>query len=215
MKVNYKSYWRKSGLKGNWGNIFLKQLSEHKPKNFLEIGVFCGVTAKNVCNFLKEINGDDFKYIGIDLFGGKKISNNDEIEPKFLKNQKFSNPIKNLVYNYILREKLNSLKSVENFLKEYKNNIQLIQGDSNMILKSMDLHNIEFAFIDGGHSYKTVQNDLDILYKNLKGKNSVLLCDDYGKEGEITEVKNAIDDYVKIKNLKLEVIENRFAKIIV
>ena len=215
MKVNYKSYWRKSGLKGNWGNIFLKQLSEHKPKNFLEVGVFCGVTAKNVCNFLKEINGDDFKYIGIDLFGGKKISNNDEIEPKFLKNQKFSNPIKNLVYNYILREKLNSLKSVENFLKEYKNNIQLIQGDSNMILKSMDLQNIEFAFIDGGHSYKTVQNDLDILYKNLKGKKSVLLCDDYGKEGEITEVKNAIDDYVKIKNLKLEVIENRFAKIIV
>ena len=215
MKVNYKSYWRKSGLKGNWGNIFLRQLSEHKPKNFLEIGVFCGVTAKNVCNFLKEINGDDFKYIGIDLFGGKKISNNDEIEPKFLKNQKFSNPIKNLVYNYILREKLNSLKSVENFLKEYKNNIQLIQGDSNMILKSLDLQNIEFAFIDGGHSYKTVQNDLDILYKNLKGKKSVLLCDDYGKEGEITEVKNAIDDYVKIKNLKLEVIENRFAKIIV
>ena len=215
MKVNYKSYWRKSGLKGNWGNVFLKQLSEHKPKNFLEIGVFCGVTAKNVCNFLKEINGDDFKYIGIDLFGGEKISNNDEIEPKFLKNQKFSNPIKNLVYNYILREKLNSLKSVENFLKEYKNNIQLIQGDSNMILKSLDLQNIEFAFIDGGHSYKTVQNDLDILYKNLKGKKSVLLCDDYGKEGEITEVKNAIDDYVKIKNLKLEVIENRFAKIIV
>jgi len=42
-----------------------------------------------------------------------------------------------------------------------------------------------------------------------------LLCDDYGKEGEITEVKNAIDDYVKIKNLKVEVIENRFAKIIV
>ena len=215
MKVNYKSYWRKSGLKGNWGNVFLKQLSEHKPKNFLEIGVFCGVTAKNVCNFLKEINGDDFKYIGIDLFGGEKIFNNDEIEPKFLKNQKFSNPIKNLVYNYILREKLNSLKSVENFLKEYKNNIQLIQGDSNMILKSVDLQNIEFAFIDGGHSYKTVQNDLDILYKNLKGKKSVLLCDDYGKEGEITEVKNAIDDYVKSKDLKLEVIENRFAKIIV
>ena len=215
MHIKYKKYWRKTGLKNNWGDIFLNIVNNHKPKNFLEIGVFCGVTAKNVCKFLKEINGDDFKYIGIDLFGGEKISNNDEIEPKFLKNQKFSNPIKNLVYNYILRENLNSLKSVENFLKEYKNNIQLIQGDSNMILKSMNLQNIEFAFIDGGHSYKTVQNDLDILYKNLKGKKSVLLCDDYGKEGEITEVKNAIDDYVKSKDLKLEVIENRFAKIIV
>ena len=57
---------------------------KYNAKNFLEIGVFCGVTAKNVCKFLREINGDDFKYIGIDLFGGEKMSNNDEIEPKFL-----------------------------------------------------------------------------------------------------------------------------------
>ena len=61
----------------------------------------------------------------------------------------------------------------------------------------------------------SVQNDLDILYKNLKGKNVVLLCDDYGKESEIIEVKKAIDDYVQLKNLNLEVIENRFAKIII
>ena len=38
MKNKYKSYWRKSGLKGKWGEIYLNHLDEFKPKNFLEIG---------------------------------------------------------------------------------------------------------------------------------------------------------------------------------
>ena len=29
----YKSYWRKSGLKGKWGDIFLERLSNHNPRN--------------------------------------------------------------------------------------------------------------------------------------------------------------------------------------
>ena len=103
MKIKYKSYWRKTGLKKKWGNIFLNIVSEHKPKNFLEIGVFCGVTARNICRLLKDINEDKFSYIGIDLFGG--ITSEDEKVPNYLKKQKFSNPLKNLIYNFILREK--------------------------------------------------------------------------------------------------------------
>ena len=215
MIIKYKTYWRKTGLKGDWGNILLEHLLHHKPKNFLEIGVFCGVTARNVCNYLQQIHGNNFKYTGIDLFGEDKRNDVDEIEPTFLKKQRFSNPIKNLVYNIILKENLNSLNSVEQFLKKFKNNINLVKGDSNKILKTLNLREVEFAFIDGGHSYKTVQNDLDVLYNNLKGRNAVLFCDDYGKEGEIAEVKRAIDDYARLKNLKFEVIKNRFAKIII
>jgi hypothetical protein len=63
LKLNYKTYWRKTGLKGKWGNIYLERIFHHKPKNFLEIGVFCGVTARNTCDFLKEINGESFYYI--------------------------------------------------------------------------------------------------------------------------------------------------------
>jgi len=135
LKLNYKTYWRKTGLKGKWGNIYLERISQHKPKNFLEIGVFCGVTARNTCDFLKELNGDNFNYIGIDLFGGEKNNSTDEIEPKFLLNQKFSNPLKNIYYNLILRENLNSLKSVQKLLKKYNNNIKLIAGDTNSVLK--------------------------------------------------------------------------------
>ena len=85
MVLKYKSYWRKSGLKGKWGDIYLSQLNKHKPKNFLEVGVFCGVTARNTCNYLKSIHGDNFKYIGIDLFDSSKLNKKDEFEPDFLK----------------------------------------------------------------------------------------------------------------------------------
>ena len=214
MKINYKTYWRKSGLKGKWGNIYLKRISQHKPKNFLEIGVFCGVTARNTCDFLKEINGDSFNYIGIDLFGTNKSSLTDEIEPKFLENQKFSNPLKNIYYNLILRENLNSKESVKKLLKKYTKNIELIAGDTNSVLKEINLKNVNFVFLDGGHSYITVMNDLKTLYASLKGKNTVILCDDYGESSFIKDVNSAVNDFIKENDVKFELIENRFAELI-
>ena len=214
MNLGYKSYWRKTGLKGKWGNIFLQRLSTYNPKNVLEIGVFCGVTARNTCDLLDKINGKDFTYVGVDLFGSNQSEKKDEIEPIFLKNQKFSNPLKNIYYNFILKENLNSLESNENFLKKYKENISLIAGDTNKVLKKIDLTKIDFVFLDGGHSYETVKSDLDILFKEMKGKNRIILCDDYGTESHIKEVKNAIDDFVKINNINISIIDNRFAKIV-
>ena len=214
MNLNYKSYWRKTGLKGKWGNIFLQRLSTYNPKNVLEIGVFCGVTARNTCDLLEKINGKDFSYIGIDLFGSDQSETKDEIEPTFLKDQKFSNPLKNIYYNYILKENLNSIKSVSKLLKKYTNNIKLIAGDTNKVLKELDLQNIDFTFLDGGHSYQTVINDLTTLYGSMKDKKKVILCDDYGKESYIPEVEKAINDFAKKNNLKLNLIENRFVEII-
>ena len=214
MNLNYKSYWRKTGLKGKWGNIFLERLSNHNPKNVLEIGVFCGVTARNTCDLLSKINGNNFNYIGVDLFGSDQNEYKNEIEPTFLKDQKFSNPLKNIYYNYILKENLNSIKSVNKLLNKYSNNIKLIAGDTNKVLKEIDLQNIDFTFLDGGHSYQTVINDLTILYDNMKDKKKIILCDDYGKESYIPEVEKAINDFTKQNNLKLNLIENRFAEII-
>ena len=214
MNFNYKSYWRKTGLKGKWGNIFLERISLHNPKNVLEIGVFCGVTARNTCDLLSKINGNNFNYIGVDLFGGDQNEYKDEIEPKFLKDQKFSNTFKNIYYNYILKENLNSIKSVSKLLKKYSNNIKLIAGDTNKLLKELDLQNIDFTFLDGGHSYQTVINDLTTLYGSMKDKKKVILCDDYGKESYIPEVEKAVNDFTKQNNLELNIIENRFAEII-
>ena len=214
MRLKYKSYWRKSGLKGKWGDIFLERLSNYNPKNVLEIGVFCGVTARNTCDFLHKTNGNNFNYIGIDLFGVNQSNNKDEIEPTFLKDQKFSNPLKNIYYNYILKENLNSIESVQKLLQEYNKNIKLIAGDTNKVLKEIDLQKIDFVFLDGGHSYETVTNDLSILYESMKDQKKIILCDDYGKESHILEVEKAVNDFTQKKNLKLNLIENRFAEII-
>jgi len=214
LNLSYKSYWRKTGLKGKWGNIFLERLSNHNPKNVLEIGVFCGVTARNTCDLLNKTNGKNFSYIGIDLFGSDQKEQKDEIEPTFLKDQKFSNPLKNIYYNYILKENLNSIKSVNKLLDKYSDNIKLIAGDTNKVLKEINLQNIDFTFLDGGHSYQTVMNDLTILYGSMKDKKKVILCDDYGKESYIPEVEKAVNDFTKQNNLKLNLIENRFAEII-
>ena len=214
MNLSYKSYWRKTGLKGKWGNIFLQRLSTYNPKNVLEIGVFCGVTARNTCDLLDKINGKDFTYVGVDLFGSDQSEKKDEIEPTFLKDQKFSNPLKNIYYNYILRENLNSIDSVSKLLKKYSDNIKLIAGDTNTVLKELDLQNIDFTFLDGGHSYQTVINDLTTLYGSMKDKKKVILCDDYGKESYIPEVEKAVNNFTKQNSLELNIIENRFAEII-
>ena len=214
MKIKYKNYWRKTGLKSEWGELFLNIVAKHKPKHFFEIGVFCGVTARNVCELLKKIHGEEFSYTGVDLFGEDHINNTNEKEPSYIKKQKFSNPLKNIYYNYLKRENLNSKESVSHFLKKFKKNVKLVKGDSNDILEKIDVKNVDFAFIDGGHSFETVWNDLNQISKKIK-KGGVILCDDYQDATYITGVKKALDKLVEEKKLKLDVIRGRFAKIVI
>ena len=78
--MKYKKYFRKTSFKQKEvGSFFLKQIEKISPKIFLEVGVFHGVTARNVCELLNKIHGDDFKYIGIDLFE-ESLENKNEIE---------------------------------------------------------------------------------------------------------------------------------------
>jgi predicted O-methyltransferase YrrM len=214
LTVIYKTYWRKTGLKKNWGELFLNIVNEHKPKVFLEVGVFCGVTARNVCELLKEIHKNEFRYVGIDLFGEK--ASQDEVTPNYLNKQKFSNPLKNLFYNFLLRKNLNSYESVQNFLKNFSKNVTLIKGNSNIILRNLDLKDIDFVFLDGGHSFETVFDDLNLIYKKISSnKGAVILCDDYEDATYITGVKKAVDKFVETNKLKLILIKKRFAKIII
>ena len=208
MKYNY--YWRKSGLKKPCGDNFLSLVEEYKPKNVLEIGVFCGVTSRNICELLKTNFGSDFRYYGLDLFGSTKTSSVDEIEPKFLENQKFSNPLKTIYYNFVKKENLNSKISVENFLKKFSQNIELIEGDTRVTLEKVPLSEIDFVFLDGGHSYDTVLSDLQKLYDNMKN-NSKIVCDDFAGITKIESVEKAIKDFANNNKIKLEEKFKRFA----
>ena len=213
MNIRFKKYWRKTGLNEEWGNLLLKIISEKKPKHFLEVGVFCGVTSRNICELLNNIHQGEFSYTGFDLFGEKMKQTLNEIEPEYIKNQKFSNPFKHIYYNLLLKENLNSIESIKKFLKKFKKNINLVRGDTNKTLKLADLSKIDFAFIDGGHSYETTYNDLNVLYASMKNRSKTIVCDDYIDASYITDVKKAVDDFVKENNLDLEVIKNKFVLI--
>jgi len=213
LDFKFRRYWRKTGLKKKWGNLLLDLVASKKPKHFLEIGVFCGVTSRNVCDLLDQIHNGDFSYTGFDLFGEKIDQTLNEVEPEYVKTQKFSNPLKHFYYNVILKENLNSIESIEKFLKKFKKNITLVKGDTNITLKQNDLSKVDFAFIDGGHSYKTTYNDLSILYSFMKDKKRTIVCDDYIDASYITEVKKAVDDFIKKNSLKFEVIKKKFVLI--
>ena len=63
--MKYRKYFRKTSLKQKGvGEFFLDEVKKKKPKVFLEVGVFHGVTARNVCELLSSIHKDDFQYVG-------------------------------------------------------------------------------------------------------------------------------------------------------
>ena len=205
--MKYKKYFRKTSLKQRGiGEEFLNEIASKKPKNFLEIGVFHGVTARNVCELLYSIHKEDFKYIGVDLFG-ENAENIDEIIP----NTKFINPLKKIYFEYILRQDPYSIEAVSNLLKKFENNTHLIKGNSNKLLQKIDMSKIDYVFLDGGHAYETVKNDLNYS-KPVLDKNGTILCDDYNLS-YAPGVKRAIDEFVNDNNLKSEIISARFAKI--
>ena len=208
MNIEFKKYWRKTSLKNKKdGNFLLKHIEKLRPKNFLEVGVFHGVTSRNVCEILYSLHGNNFKFTGIDLFlNDEKILEN-EYAPKTT----FSNPLKNIYYKFIIRSDPYNIKSVNKLLRKFEKNITLIKGNSNDVLKQINLDEIDYVFLDGGHKYETVRNDLKNLTQVVNNKGTIL-CDDYNLT-YAPGVKKAIDEYVLDKNFDLKIYNLRFAEI--
>ena len=208
MKVNYIKYWRKSSLKKKEdGNFLLNHIRQKKPKNFLEIGVFHGVTSRNVCELLYSFHGNDFKFTGIDLFVNDETLLKDEYIPKI----KFSNPLKTIYYKYIIRLDPYSVDSVLRLLKKFQKNVNIIKGNSNKVLKEINVDKFDYVFLDGGHKYETVKKDLENLTQ-IVNNNGTILCDDYDLS-YAPGVKKAIEDFVSEKNFNLKILNSRFAGI--
>ena len=208
MKVNYIKYWRKSSLKKKEdGNFLLNHIRQKKPKNFLEIGVFHGVTSRNVCELLYSFYGNDFKFTGIDLFVNNETLLKDEYIPKI----KFSNPLKTIYYKYIIRLDPYSVDSVLRLLKKFQKNVNIIKGNSNKVLKEINVNKFDYVFLDGGHKYETVKKDLENLTQ-IVNNNGTILCDDYDLS-YAPGVKKAIEDFVSEKNFNLKILNSRFAEI--
>jgi len=204
--LRYKKYFRKTSLKQqDHGDFFLSLIKQKKPKTFLEIGVFHGVTARNVCELLYSIHGNNFNYIGLDLFE-ESSENLNEIIP----NTNFSNPLKQIYFKFFRRENPYSKSAVHNLLKKFEKNIHLIQGNSNKILKKIDMLKVDYVFLDGGHDYETVKNDLNCC-RDVVIRKGTILCDDYNLT-YAPGVKKAIDEFVRKNNFNCKILlEGRFA----
>ena len=183
----------------------MNEISIKKPKVFLEVGVFHGVTARNVCELLYKLHGNDFKYIGLDLFE-ENSENKDEVIP----NIKFSNFLKKIYFKYIKKQNPYSKEAVEDLLNKFKDNVSLIKGNSNIILKKIDMSQIDYVFLDGGHEYSTVMNDLNCCIEVINKKGTIF-CDDYDLS-YAPGVKKAIDEFVSKNNFNSRIVCNeRFA----
>ena len=206
LNLKYKKYFRKTSLKQkNIGDLFLDIIHKKNPRTFLEIGIFHGVTARNVCELLFKNHGDNFNYIGIDIF-----DDSDNYKNEVVPSKTFNNPIKTFYFKYIKRQNPYSIIAVEDLLSKFKKNIKIIQGDTNKILHDINLKNIDFIFIDGGHDYKTVKNDLEQSFKIIS-KNGTILCDDWNLS-QALGVREAIKDFSKEQNLNFEIVHERFAQ---
>ena len=205
--MKYKKYFRKTSLKQKGiGESFLEEVSRKKPKVFLEIGVFHGVTARNVCELLYKIHKNNFKYVGLDLFGVSEENENERIP-----STNFSNPLKKFYYNFVKRQDPYSFTAVSELLNKFKENIHLIQGNSNKILPKMDMSKVDYVFLDGGHHYNTVKNDLTNCIKVILNGGTVL-CDDYNLS-YAPGVKQAIDEFVNSNKFKRTILYERFVRI--
>ena len=209
--MKFKFYLRKTSFKKDLDSarLLLLEIEKYKPANFLEVGVYQGVTSRNVCEILNKIHKNNFKFVGIDFFEDRNIDlDNKEMT---VKHNKLSNPFKHLLFNLILKKDLNSLNSVKGLLKKFGTSVELLKGSSDVQLPKVDLQNIDFVFLDGGHSYETVSNDLKTLTSKLK-KNKIIICDDYDQVEY--GVKRAVDE-LKEKVTEIINLNDRLVKIVV
>jgi len=130
----------------------------NKPKEIIEIGVYKGLRSLEMIKAAKCFNSK-IKFFGFDLF-----------EMFFEK--------KNIL-NDELSKKPASMKLIKNLLSNHAN-IKLIKGNTLQTLPKFIKKKIkvDFIFIDGGHSIKTIKNDWNNV-KKLMHKKTIVVFDDF------------------------------------
>lgn len=143
---------------------------EKKPSCILEIGFNMGHSALLICKAIRE---------------GKTINETSNEKSNF--------------YIFDICEHKCVKKNFEILKEEFKNeiNLHLIEGDTMETLEKFDfqkIDSIDFAEVDGCHSYKCVQSDIKniIEYVSVGG---IIYVDDYkSSKINLTDVNEGVDD---------------------
>lgn len=183
-RIEVKRKFYNQSMRHERYNLLLNLVCEHKPKTIVEIGTWTGKTA--ISMITRALKYNDVHYIGYDLF--EEASDNTDYEEFNVKKHEF---FKTVV------EKFDRLKSYESGFT-----YELYKGNTRKILKE---HNVDFVFIDGGHSVETIRND----YEKVKGS-KVIVFDDYylpDEEGNIVDISKYGANKIVDKLNRVEIVE--------
>ncbi len=139
-------------------SFLLWQVFKNKPKSIIEVGVYNGRRAIELIETAKIFN-KKINYYGFDLF------------EDFYKKKKM---IEKESSKFPLSKK--QIERKINFLK----NIKLIKGNTRITLLkfSKKIKKVDFVFLDGGHSLKTIKSDWKHTERMISS-NSIVVFDDY------------------------------------
>ena len=135
-----------------------------KPKSILEIGVYTGKRSKEML-MAANVFSNNIEFYGFDLF--------ENFKDKILKEEFSKKPLKK--------------KFIESKLAKY-GKINLYKGFTYKTLPKFIKRNkkIDFIFIDGGHSIKTINNDWSYV-KKVMHKKTIVIFDDYYNDKKFTK----------------------------
>jgi hypothetical protein len=142
----------------------------YKPSTLLEVGCWNGEHGIQMSEAALNSHSSAVHYIGYDLFeDGDHLTDKKELNSKSRQvHTEVANKFKGLQERY-----------------EHRFTYELVKGDTNQVMVD---HSVDFAFLDGGHSIETVQNDYA---KSITSK--VIVFDDYftiDYEGNIPEASH-------------------------
>jgi len=166
------------------------EIEKCKPKTILEIGTWDGVHSCEMISSAQKFN-KDIVYFGFDVF--EKIS--EEVRRKELH-------VKDIQRESTIKARLEKSGAV----------IHLHVGYTNETLPSFTPDTpIDFAYIDGGHSLETIQNDWEHVEK-LIHDDTVVIFDDYYNKDETKGCYSLIQSLKKNERYSVEILdpEDRF-----
>jgi hypothetical protein len=154
-------------------DFMLRGIDEIKPETLVEVGVFRGERSREMIRRALK-HRDSVRFFGFDLF---------EDMTEQLKEKEVSRSLMPSKMNELLKELKEEFPKAEIFL---------IKGDTKQTLPVMDIP-IDFAFIDGGHSYDTARSDLKEVLRMIN-YDSLVFVDDYSEQSKNIFTKKVVDE---------------------
>jgi len=166
-------------------NFIFDIIDQSHPSVIIDIGVWNGKRSSEIIS--RSLKYKNVIYYGFDLW-------EDQTSDEWM--SEFTSPKKQSSY----QEALDNIKSIQgNFL------YHLIKGNTRETLKDFYISNLDFVFIDGGHSLDTIKSDwLNI--KKIMNKNTIVIFDDYWHNRNDAGCKSLVDSLSSDNQYRIDIL---------